>query len=108
MYSRFLSLLNENNVTPYRVSKEAKVSQSVLSAWKNGSTPRPLTMRAIADYFGVNVEWLSGQTDVRENRKPADHKISGLDAAGYGMLNAENRALIDSMIEKLLKSQSGE
>lgn len=77
MYSRFLSLLNENNVTPYRVSKEAKVSQSVLSAWKNGSTPRPLTMRAVADYFGVNVEWLAGETDIRENKTPADPKISG-------------------------------
>ena len=106
MYERFLILLDETGITPYRVAKEAGVSESVLSKWKRGSTPRPLTMRAVADYFGVNVEWLAGETDVRENRKPANPEIGGLSATKYGQLNKENRTLIDAMIEKLYRSQS--
>ena len=43
-----------------------------------------------------------------EEKKPAPITESGLDATKYHMLNEENRALVDQMIEKLLKSQSGE
>lgn len=41
-------------------------------------------------------------------REPASSYADGLVGAGNNKLNAEKRALIDSMIEKLLKSQSGE
>ena len=77
MYERFLMLLDEAGITPYRVSKDTGISQAAFTKWKNGSKLRPLTVRALADYFGVNVEWLAGQTDVREQKTPADPEISG-------------------------------
>ena len=41
MYEIFSKLLQENGVTPYKVSKETGVSQSTLSDWKRGvSTPK--------------------------------------------------------------------
>ncbi len=41
MYERFALLLAENNVTPYRVSKDTGIATATLSDWKNGrSTPK--------------------------------------------------------------------
>ena len=43
-----------------------------------------------------------------KKKKPAPTNGGGLKAAQYDKLNPENRALVDQMIEKLLKSQSAE
>ena len=78
MYERYLELLKETEKTTYGMCKETGLKQSAISAWKSGKTkPSQRTFQVIADYFGVNVEWLAGETDVRENKKPADHEIDG-------------------------------
>lgn len=59
MYDIFEQLLQKNNVTPYKVSKEAGVTQTALSNWKSGkSTPTTKTLQKIADYFGVTIDFL--------------------------------------------------
>lgn len=59
MYEIFSKLLQEFNVTPYKVSKETGVSQSTLSDWKRGiSTPKQDKLQKIADYFNVSLEYL--------------------------------------------------
>lgn len=74
MYERFVQLLNEQGITAYQVYKDTGVSQSVLSAWKKGtSTPRPMTLKIIANYFGVSIAWLKGDADERSAKeKPAE------------------------------------
>lgn len=59
MYEIFEQLLQKNGVSSYRVSKEAGVTQTSLSNWKNGrSVPSTQTLQKIADYFGVTVDYL--------------------------------------------------
>ena len=61
MYERFALLLAENNVTPYRVSKDTGIATATLSDWKNGrSTPKNDKLQKIADYFNVSLDWLTG------------------------------------------------
>lgn len=72
MYEIFSSLLQKNGVTAYKVSKETGVSQSSLSDWKLGKiTPKTETLKKIADYFGVSVDYLltgeNGQNADLEN-----------------------------------------
>ncbi len=72
MYEIFSRLLQENGVTAYKVSKETGVSQSSLSDWKLGKiTPKTETLKKIADYFGVSVDYLltgeNGQNADLEN-----------------------------------------
>ncbi len=68
MYEVFEQLLQKYNVTSYRVSKEAGVTQTALSNWKSGkSIPSTLTLQKIADYFGVRVDYLL--TGVEEPEK---------------------------------------
>lgn len=42
------------------------VNKASITGWKNGSKPRPDKMKAIADYFGVSVEWLQGTSEQKE------------------------------------------
>ncbi len=59
MYEVFEQLLQKNGVTPYKVAKEAGVTQTALSNWKSGrSTPTTKTLQKIADYFGVTIDYL--------------------------------------------------
>lgn len=59
MYEIFSKLLHDYGVTPYKVSKATGVSQSSLSDWKLGKiTPKSDTLKKIADYFGVTVDYL--------------------------------------------------
>ncbi len=60
MYEIFEQLLQENNVTPYKVAKEAGVTQTSLSNWKRGkSTPSRKTLQKIATYFNVSMDYLT-------------------------------------------------
>lgn len=78
MYEIFSKLLQTYGVTPYKVSKETGVSQSTLSDWKLGKiTPKSDTMKKIADYFGVTVDYLMTGKEIEEKEpqlKPKDEK----------------------------------
>ena len=72
MYEVFEQLLQKYDVTPYRVSKEAGVTQTALSNWKTGrSTPTTKTLQKIADYFGVTIDYLMTGEAAEENSKKA-------------------------------------
>lgn len=78
MYSVFEQLLQKYKVTPYKVAKEAGVTQTALSNWKSGrSTPTTKTLQKIADYFGVTIDYLmTGKEDSEKEPqlKPKDKK----------------------------------
>lgn len=58
MYKKFEALLKKRNITPYKVSKETKISTATLSDWKKGrSKPKADKLKILADYFGVSVEY---------------------------------------------------
>ena len=60
-YKIFERLLNENQVTVYRVSKETGISAATFTDWKNGrSVPKTDKMMKIASFFGVSIDVLLG------------------------------------------------
>lgn len=55
-YSRFVEILNEKGITPYRVATDLKFSPMILSDWKRDkSKPKLDTMVLISNYLGVDV-----------------------------------------------------
>ncbi len=67
MYSVFVKLLQERNISTYKVAKETNIAQSVFSSWKNGiSAPKTDKLQKIADYFGVSIEYLMTGEDLLE------------------------------------------
>lgn len=109
-YEIYERLCLENNEKPYQLPiKLGAKSNSVVAQWQKGSVPRATMLQKIADYFHVSVEYLLGESDKKENPTDKNGEVAGgLGDTKYFKLNDENRALIDSMIEKLLKSQSGD
>lgn len=48
----------KKNITPYKVSKETKISTATLSDWKNGrSKPKADKLKILANYFDVPIEY---------------------------------------------------
>ena len=61
MYERFQKLLDERDITAYKVSKQTGIELSTLSAWKKGKyTPKVDKLAKIAAYFGVPVDYFIG------------------------------------------------
>lgn len=67
MYDRFEQLLQEKQITAYKVAKDTKVDNSTLSKWKAGViTPSFQNLTRIAKYFDVSLDWLTGDSDERQ------------------------------------------
>lgn len=98
MYEVFEQLLQKHNVTAYKVAKEAGVTQTALSNWKSGrSTPTTKTLKKIADYFGVTVDYLmTGKDEIKE-------KESGLTARDEKDIAKD----LNSIMEKLRNGEDG-
>lgn len=58
MYEKFVALLQQKNVTAYRVSKDTGIPANTFTDWKNGrSKPKVDKLAALAKYFGVSIEY---------------------------------------------------
>lgn len=58
VYEKYEELLAKYNKSSYKVSKDTKIAQSVLSDWKRGrSNPKLDKLQKIADYFGVPITY---------------------------------------------------
>ncbi len=67
MYSIYEKLLVDNNITSYKVSKDTGISTSTLSDWKTGrSVPKLDKLKKLADYFGVTLNYLIGDEELKK------------------------------------------
>lgn len=58
---RFAALLDERTESATDLAKKMHVSKQTISAWKLGDrSPNKITTIAIANFFGVNIDWLYG------------------------------------------------
>jgi len=61
MYDIFVQLCEKHGITSYKLCKELGISQGTISNWKNrGNNLSTTTLKKIADYFGVTMEYLMG------------------------------------------------
>lgn len=58
MYRKFEDFMQERGLSPYKVSKEAHVSQPTLSDWKRGkSEPKRATLEKICNTYGLPISY---------------------------------------------------
>lgn len=70
MYEKFEKLCTEKGVNPHKVSKDTGVNYSCLTDWKAGrSKPKFDKLLKLARYFGVNVEYFSGEEEKKQSEK---------------------------------------
>lgn len=95
-WERFYSLCIDNGTKPNAVAKQLGFSSAVCTQWKQrGTTPKFEYLYKIAAYFGVSVDYLSGNSP---DISPTDPN------AAYKMPDSAVKLGLDS--SKPLKAQS--
>ena len=56
--------------SPNSVAQKLGVTSGSVTGWKNGAAPRNSTLRKIADYFGVSVDYLLGNKEIHSSEEP--------------------------------------
>lgn len=66
IFERIKSLLKEQSKTKKDLSEALGIGINTIKRWETENRiPNATTLLGIADYFGVSVEYLKGETDVR-------------------------------------------
>ncbi|MGN1040517.1 MAG: helix-turn-helix domain-containing protein, partial [Candidatus Fimimonas sp.] len=61
---RLRSLIEEENITAYKLAKDIGVSGSVVKYWLDGkTTPNADYIIKLSDYFGICADYLLGRKD---------------------------------------------
>lgn len=75
-YEKYESLCIEKGVSPSGAAKAVGLSNAAASGWADGSIPRQTTIRKIAAYFGVSVDYFKEGNGQKEN--PAAQEGNGV------------------------------
>ena len=63
-YNRFLDFCAKSKTSPSSVAIAVGLSSAAASGWKNGKKPSNVTIRKLANYFGVTPEeFLNGEKE---------------------------------------------
>lgn len=68
-YEIFVQLCQKNGESPTAVLKKLGIHKTNVTNWKNGIKPKLDKLQALADYFDVSVEELTGKTEISEKEK---------------------------------------
>ena len=67
MFSERIRMLRgEKHLTQAEVAREVGLSARGYQDLELGATPRGDILLAIAEFYGVSIDWLMGRTDTRE------------------------------------------
>lgn len=118
-YENYLRLCNERSISPSAAAIDMGLTKAANTKWAAGKTPRDATLRKIADYFGVSVEYLMGETDDRgqknspgqvteaEKQKQIASTLSDKVEAimkVYDMLTPENKERFSDSLSEILSA----
>lgn len=97
---RLSSLMEERDVSAYKLSKDTGITQALIGKYKRGiNVPSVDKASIIADFFGVSVDYLLGRTDdptftIPDYRYFADHELTD-----------EEKRKVDEYVELLIKAR---
>ena len=106
-------LMDDNNVTAYKVSNDIHCSQTSVQNWLLGrSAPQPRTILLLCEYFGVSEEELMCRPKKPQKNNPAavsnDKVIDDPELYEiYSRLNETGRQRIKDFARGLLASSEG-
>lgn len=105
---RIKPLFDSSGKTDADLEREIGMPAKKISQWNVGYTKSYTKyIQKIASYFHVSTDYLLGNTDDPTPPEQKESPPHSGEPPKYRQLTPENRAMIDDLIEKLLKSQSG-
>lgn len=100
VYQKIQTLCAERGISITQLASSIGVSSATASGWKTGAKPRPSTIKKIADYFTVPIDFfLSGEsltTTVAKN-----NGIIGHTHAPVTIINGSEKILTSNELELL-------
>lgn len=80
MYERILSLCQERDIKPGRICTDTGLSRGMITDLKMGRTKAlsAQSTKIIADYFGVSVDYLIGDTEAEAKKEQPTVNLDGL------------------------------
>lgn len=100
---RLRELREQRRLNQEGLAMKLNVSQSTISAYEVGErVPDLETLIAIADFFGVSLDYLAGLSDVKQPIKQSDLSADELEYLYvYRQLNDTNKEKVKSYIDGL-------
>lgn len=74
IYEKVIDLCNEKGISQRHLCRDLDFAIGTISKWKT-STPKLETLQAVADYFNVTTDYLTGRTKYRNK----DHMLQAFD-----------------------------
>lgn len=65
-YDVFTSLCVKKGVSPNKALTDCKISRTSTAKWREGATPRGVTLQKLADYFGVTTDYLLTGEEIKK------------------------------------------
>ena len=56
-WEKFVDLCNDKNLSPNKVAENLHISSGSVTGWKNGAFPRSTTLKKIANFFEISVDY---------------------------------------------------
>lgn len=100
-YENYVQLCNQINKSPSAVAIELKIGKPSVTRWKSGVKPRYATAMKVANYFGVTVEELMGESKGEGIKKDPIPKDGAVSPAKQKLLDSVD-GMSDEQLEKLL------
>lgn len=100
-YENYVQLCNQINKSPSAVAIELKIGKPSVTRWKSGVKPRYATAMKVANYFGVTVEDLMGESKGEGIKKDPIPKDGAVSPAKQKLLDSVD-GMSDEQLEKLL------
>lgn len=101
-YDNYVRLCAERNISPSAAALDIGIKKSNVTYWKNGrNNPSDVTLIKIADYFGVTVEELMGESKGESIKKDPIPKDGAVSPAKQKLLDSVD-GMSDEQLEKLL------
>ena len=107
---RLKQIREEKGLSQNELAKKINMTQQRISSYENGiREPDIETLKILADFFDVSIDYLLGKTDKRNNdNDKKELEINWALSGGYNALNDTNREIARSVIESLLAKQEQE
>lgn len=116
IYSKIEALLNQHNISAYRLSKDTGISTASLTDWKKGrSNPKADKIQIIADYFNVPISYFLDSTEQTKEVPPIKSDTFNVDFKNvkvmfYGdyELTKQEKKMVENVIKGVISSRKDE
>ena len=104
-YDVFTSLCEKKDVTPNRALTDCGISRTSPAKWREGATPRGVTLQKLADYFGVTTDYLLTGEETKKaptsegEREVTDRQIKAAFFHGADMTDEEMDAAWEDVMD---------